>query len=154
MKESVSVARPDAMPSVVARHESLVLFKLSNWVQASIDAALVSEGLKARHYSTLSVLRDRGPWAQHAVADKLRIDKATMVAIINDLEGRGFVGRERDPADKRHYRIWVTPEGLLWLTVAEKLISTVEDEVFAPLTPAQRRTLLELMNGLFNPATS
>ncbi|MCW2495915.1 MarR family winged helix-turn-helix transcriptional regulator [Jatrophihabitans sp.] len=145
------VPRPEAMPAAVAHHESMVLFKLGNWVQASIDAVLAPEGLKSRHYSTMSVLRDKGPWAQHAVADKLRIDKATMVAIINELEQRGFVGRERDPADRRHYTIWVTPEGLAWLTDAEKLISAVEDDVFSPLSAAERRTLLKLMNALFGP---
>jgi DNA-binding MarR family transcriptional regulator len=147
--KSLGVPRPEAMPASVAHHESMVLFKLGNWVQASIDAALQPQGLKSRHYTTLSVLRDKGPWAQHAVADKLRIDKATMVAVIQELESRGYVGRERDPADRRHYTIWVTAEGLAWFLEAETLISTIEDEVFAPLSATERRTLLKLMNALF-----
>ncbi|MCW2787293.1 MAG: hypothetical protein JWP74_3810 [Marmoricola sp.] len=149
MKELLGIERPDAMPSPVAHHEGLVLFKLASWVQASIDAALAPEGLKQRHYSTLSVLRDKGPWAQHAVAAKLRIDKATMVSVINELERRGFVGRERAPEDKRHYKIWVTDEGKTWLSRAEKLITRVEDDLFSPLSTAQRRELLALMNALF-----
>ncbi len=154
MDEPVGVERPEAMPAGIAHHEGLVLMKLATWVQASIDAVLAPQGLKTRHYQTLSVLRHKGPWAQHQVAEKLRIDRATMVAVINELERRDLVQRERDPVDKRHYNIWVTPLGLSWIAQAEKLITEAEDELFGPLSARQRKTLLELMHGLFREPTS
>jgi DNA-binding MarR family transcriptional regulator len=154
MDEPVSIERPEAMPATIAHHESLVLMKLATWVQANIDAALAPQGLKTRHYQTLSVLRHKGPWAQHQVAEKLRIDRATMVAVINELESRDLVQRERDPTDKRHYKIWVTPVGLTWIAQAEKLIAQTEDELFGPLSARQRKTLLDLMHGLFRESAS
>jgi DNA-binding HxlR family transcriptional regulator len=70
-------------------------------------------------------------------------------SVINELERRGLVGRERDPENKRCYRIWVTPEGSAWLEKAEQAISGVEDELFSPMSASNRRSLLELMNALF-----
>ena len=64
------------------------------------------------------------------------------------------VERERDPADKRHYKIWVTPVGLTWIAQTEKLIAKTEDELFGPLSARQRKTLLDLMHGLFRESTA
>ncbi|MCW2781760.1 MAG: hypothetical protein JWR35_2209 [Marmoricola sp.] len=55
MKGLLGIEPPEAMPSQVAHHDGLVLFKLASWVQANIDAALAPEGMKQRHNSTLSV---------------------------------------------------------------------------------------------------
>jgi DNA-binding MarR family transcriptional regulator len=147
-----AVARPPAMPAELAGHEALVLNKLATWVHASIDAEMAPEGLRARHYLVMSVLRTGHHTGQQEIADKLNIDKATMVAVVNELEERGYLGRERNPADKRHYRLWTTDDGRAWLAGADRSIGAMEQEMFSPLARDERATLLSLMNRLFQPS--
>jgi DNA-binding MarR family transcriptional regulator len=74
------------------------------------------------------------------------------VAVVNELEERGYLGRERNPADKRHYRLWTTDDGRAWLAGADQSIGAMEQEMFSPLARDERATLLSLMNRLFQPA--
>lgn len=149
MSNEVAMDRPERLPEPLAWHQSLVLFKLASWFQVRVDEALQPDGFRTRHWTTLSVLRHKGPWSQRAVSEKLRIDTATMVAVMNDLEREGFIERERDPDDKRLYRIWVTDAGLAWLDEAEQSIAEVEDAVLAPLSNDERATLLRITTELF-----
>jgi len=151
MEHGLGLERPPAMPDPVSCHESLMLIRLSGWVQASIDVVFADEGLRHRHYQTVSALRDGTGKGQQALADKLRIDKATMVSVVAELERRGYVARERNPADKRHYLLWATDEGLAWLATADERVGEVEDEIFAPLSAAQRLDFLDLVKALFSP---
>ena len=153
MEHTSGVERPWAMPDPVDKIPSMVLIKLSGWVEANIDAVLAPEGLKRRHYSTVSALRGGVRKGQQALAEKLRIDKATMVGVAAELEKRGYVVRERNPQDKRHYLLSATETGAEWLARTDERVGEVEDEMFGPLTAEERETLLRLMNALFLPPT-
>jgi DNA-binding MarR family transcriptional regulator len=48
---------------------------------------------------------ERGSLSQQAIGERLRIDRTTMVALIDDLERGGYVKRERNPHDRRAYVI-------------------------------------------------
>lgn len=154
MEHTSGIARPWAMPEQIANRESLVLNKLSGWVLATVDQVLQQEGLRVRHYMTLSALRTGERKGQQSLADKLHIDKATMVGVVNELEERGYIERVRNPDDKRHYLLWITDAGREWLTGADARVTAVEDEMFSPLSTAERRELLRLVNALFEPADS
>lgn len=151
--ESTSgLPRPWAMPEQIANRESLVLNKLSGWVLATVDQVLANEGLRVRHYMTISALRTGERKGQQALASKLHIDKATMVAVVSELESRGYIARVRNPDDKRHYLLWITDAGRDWLAEADALVTAAEDEMFSPLSAEERRELLRLMNALFDQA--
>src|SRR5437870_3874037 len=52
-----------------------------------------------------------GPISQHQLSEQLGIDRTTMVELIDDLESKGVVVRQRNPADRRAYSIRLTPKG-------------------------------------------
>jgi DNA-binding MarR family transcriptional regulator len=143
------VSRPLPMPPELADHEALVLNKLATWVHQCIDAEMAAEGLRARHYLVMSVMRTGVHTGQQEIADKLNIDKATMAAVVGELEARDLLGRARNPADRRHYRLWTTDSGRTWLASADAIIGAAEDEMFSPLDATERSQLLSLMQRLF-----
>src|ERR1700745_2621071 len=60
------------------------------------------------------VLRRLGQFpgqSQRELADALGMHAPRLVALIDDLEDRGLVARERDPDDRRNYAISLTDEG-------------------------------------------
>lgn len=130
-------------------HDSLLMFKMTTWIQACVDSALEPGHFKNRHYKVMSAVRYQGFSSQQAVGKKLYIDRATMVAIVDDLEAEGLITRERDPKDRRHYQITTTPAGVDWITGAETALAAVEDSVFRPLSADERAQFHRSLSALF-----
>ncbi len=138
------------MPAAIAGHESLLLLKLASWLQSEIDTALRPGEMKARHFMTMNTLvHSEGRWTQNELARKLRIDKATMVAVIGELDRAGLLERTRDPHDSRYYLLRATPAGRGWVHESEAIITQVEAHAFAPLDAQDRDRLRSLIAGLF-----
>ncbi len=140
--------RPPALPQALEHHTSILIYKLAGFVQDGLDHALESAGMKTRHYSVLSVLRYMGPMSQQAVGQKLRIDRATMVSVVDDLERLGLCERRRNAEDRRLYDLTVTEIGQNAVLEAEKAVHEVENRLFAPLNGEERLTLHELLSQL------
>lgn len=148
-EDSAAPDRPAPLAPEVRHHDSLLMFKMTAWIQACVDSALEPAHFKNRHYKVMSAVRYQGFSSQQAVAEKLFIDRATMVKIVDDLETDGLITRERDPLDRRHYRITVTSAGVEWITGAEVALAAVEDSVFRPLSAKERAQFHRSLSSLF-----
>ena len=143
------LTRPMGMPIRIAHHTSLRIYKLAGWINSELDHALSVKGLKTRDYSVLSVIQYQGPRSQQEIAQKLRIDKATMVAIVDTLERLGLVERQRNQADRRNYSLTITQAGERTVEETELLVTEIEEAMFAPLTTVQREALQTSISRLF-----
>src|SRR5688572_24359101 len=74
--------------------------------------------LTIRHFGCLSVIADEGPLSQAYLATLMRVDRTTMVAIVDELEAAGLIDRRRNPDDRRAYALEATKAGRAW--IAEK----------------------------------
>ncbi len=102
-------------------------------------------GISARHYGVLTLLADRAPRPQHELGAMLRIDRSTMVRLIDELEAKGLVERGRDPADRRAYAIQPTSAGRALQAQAAALQAACDVRYLQPLTPAEREHLFQLL---------
>ena len=76
-----------------------------------VEQALSPLALKARHYGVLVALQDLGSLSQHELGQLLRIDRTTMVAVVDHLERQGFVLRGLHPVDRRTHQVQLTAAG-------------------------------------------
>src|ERR1700752_3265953 len=86
---------PAALPPSMRDRGPFLLFRAS---QASLSLAnqmLAGIGLCARQAGILTMVTELEPMTQKALADALRIDWTTMVALLDDLEDKGYVARQR-----------------------------------------------------------
>ena len=88
---------------------------------------------------------------QKALGDALRIDRTTMVALIDDLEGKGYVTRQRHPHDRRAFLVHPTGAGRGAKTAAIQILDEQQRRYLAPLTPAERQQLGALLKRLHTP---
>lgn len=109
---------------------------------------LARAGARKWHYAALATLEEFGPASQSALSDRTRIYRSDLVAVLDELAGRGQVERAPDPADRRRNLVRITASGRRQLRRLDKLLTAVDDDVFAPLTPAQRDQLTELLTIL------
>jgi DNA-binding MarR family transcriptional regulator len=136
------------VPGRLAAHATCLLQKLGQVVFRLMEAELAGLGLRVRHYSVLGVLLDRGRMSQQDIGTYLRIDAATMVATIDDLEKRSLVRRNRREDDRRSYVVTVTPDGEKVIAQIEEVMDRLDAELLPDVTPAQQRQLHHLLAKL------
>ncbi|WP_442907012.1 MarR family winged helix-turn-helix transcriptional regulator [Kitasatospora sp. NBC_01250] len=107
--------------------------------------ALGEEGVRMGHHAVLCAVAEFGPLAQAELSRTVRIDPKDVVGILNDLQTKGLVLRDRDPRDARKNAIALSPAGAELLTRLERLGDTANEELLTPLAPEERELLLSLV---------
>jgi DNA-binding MarR family transcriptional regulator len=108
----------------------------------------MAEQLSLGEVALLARLAQDGPASQRELGGRLRKDPADMVRLLDAAEGGGLVTRAPDPADRRRRVVSLTPDGEAALRAAMEVARAVEDELLAPLSDAERRTLHALLERL------
>lgn len=106
---------------------------------------LTDLGLSPREYGVLWRLADDGPLSQRELGELHRIDRTTVVAVIDALEERGLVVRELDRADRRRRLLVLTPAGRALLSEAGDVVDRSAGDLQAALTASERRELHRLL---------
>jgi DNA-binding MarR family transcriptional regulator len=122
-----------------------LLAMVKGGAESIFGRAFAPLGLHPRQYGLLTVLETEGPLSQQELAAWVRMDRTTMVAHIDSLEGRGWVKRERNPGDRRAYLLKLTPAGKRVETRAGELMKRVEDELLHSLNERERKQLVALL---------
>src|SRR5258705_12192857 len=83
-----------------------------SWRQA-VDRRLKYLGVSQASWMTIAIAaKERSPLSQSELADKLGVEGATMVAMIDRLVKAGLVMREASTTDRRVKRVILTPAGV------------------------------------------
>ena len=102
-------------------------------------------GMRLKAYMTLGTIRDHPGTTQQELETAMVMDANSVVLILNELEAREFSIRKRDPQDRRRHIVEITPAGRRALEKADKAREALEDELLAPLSADERRTLKRLV---------
>src|SRR5690242_15799276 len=100
-------ARDAAQPGIAKRWPTLLMIKLGRITMHRFTEALVPFGIRPRHLAALIELRDHGELTQQSLCGQLHLDPTNLVAVLNDLERRGYAKRRRDPTDRRRHLVQV-----------------------------------------------
>ena len=112
------------------------------------EAALGPLGLTGRELGVLNVLVGREPGSQQQAAQRLGIDRTTMVALLDTLEGKGLVARHPHAEDRRRNVVELTDLGRSTLRKANARTAEADREFLAPLSPADAQRLRRLLRAV------
>lgn len=96
----------------------------------------------------LAELADAGTLTQQELADRLGLEKSTASRLAASLERREWLSRERDPSNRRFYRLRLTPHGSHVATLVGGHFTSLHATLFDVLTPAERAGLKLGLGGL------
>jgi MarR family transcriptional regulator, lower aerobic nicotinate degradation pathway regulator len=82
------------------------------------------------------------------LTDRTRIDKATMVGLLNDLEKQELIERRASPSDKRAFDIYLTKRGAERVRQVEEVSQDAEDQFYGVLSTQERQILRTLLSRL------
>jgi DNA-binding MarR family transcriptional regulator len=85
------------------------------------------------------------------VAQLLGVDRTTMVALVDGLQGKGLVAREPHPADRRKNRVALTEPGRRVLARGAELADETERRFLATLSPADAQQLKAALQAVIGP---
>ncbi|MBB4954271.1 DNA-binding MarR family transcriptional regulator [Agrobacterium vitis] len=77
--------------------------------------------LTAKQFAVLELIEANPGASQIDLAHCLRMDKASMMALVNKLEGRNAIERRPSAVDRRRQELFITAEGTVLATTAKKL---------------------------------
>ena len=123
------------------KHAQLQLGELTS-------AALAPYGLSGRELAVLLSLAGGEPASQQEAAQRLGVDRTTMVALLDALEAKGLVTRHPHAGDRRRNVVELTPAGQQTLRAATEASDDAERRFLAPLTgqaAGQLRAALQLL---------
>lgn len=102
-------------------------------------------GITPFHYLVLCCLWEEDGLATSSIAEKLKQLGATLTGVLDRMEERGIVRRERDPQDRRIWRVWLTEEGARLSQVLPPIGAEVLDKGLSGVTARDRERLSKIL---------
>jgi DNA-binding MarR family transcriptional regulator len=85
------------------------------------EGMLVPLGLHPRDFGALTALAEAQPCSQNALAARMGITPPAALSLVDELESRGLVSRQRNADDRRFYDLTLSPPGREVLAQASKV---------------------------------
>ncbi|MBV8942654.1 MAG: MarR family transcriptional regulator [Solirubrobacterales bacterium] len=136
---------PPGTHRALVKHTGFLLARMGHVAARRFSERIAELGVTARMWGALNVLEVEGPTTQQFLGKCTGIDPSSMVATIDDLEARGLVERRPHPSDRRAHALHLTEQGREVLGRGRQVARTAEDDLLAPLSPEDRKTLHELL---------
>jgi DNA-binding MarR family transcriptional regulator len=113
--------------------------------------ALEPYGVSGRELAVLTVLAGDEPASQQQAAQRLGVDRTTMVALVDALEGKGLVRRHAHAEDRRRNVVELTDAGRDTLHRAGQASEEAERRFLTPLSAGDGRQLKAALLALIQP---
>lgn len=101
--------------------------------------------LTQKQAATLWLINANPGVAQVSVAAALGMDRATMMAVTDRLEARGFLIRKRSTVDRRRQELYLTPSGQSTLRKVKTRINAHEARVQELFTEPELSSLISML---------
>jgi DNA-binding MarR family transcriptional regulator len=99
-------------------------------------------------FRVLNVVDAAEGQSQQAIGEAIQAPASRMVAIVDELEQRGFIERRPHPSDRRVHALYLTAKGRKLLTKGREIAMEHEQELIRGLSAADHKQLIALLGKL------
>jgi DNA-binding MarR family transcriptional regulator len=139
----MTAAQPDDRPDLAA-----MMARLTRALIADEEPVLREHELPMWGYVVLNALSGGEVRTQAALAEAIGADKSRLIGVLDDLQRRGLIRREPDPADRRAHLLSITPEGARLRRSVQAAIRIREERTLAALPDGDREVFLRSVQVL------
>jgi len=149
LQREIKQTRPFASPTQEA---ALSLLRTADLVRRSVSAIVEPHGITPQQYNVLRILRGAGrdglPTLE--IADRMIEQTPGITRLIDRLETKRLVLRERCPTDRRQVFCRITKDGLALLDGLDRPIRDSEENALGGLSLKQLTQLVSLLDRARN----
>lgn len=138
-------------PFQSAAHEAIVgLMRTADLIKRHAAAIVEPHGITLQQFNVLRILRgaadDGLPTLE--VADRMIEQTPGITRLLDRLEAKELVRRQRCPKDRRQHLCWITAHGLSLLEKIDAVASRSSEQSLKGLRAKDRVTLIRLMDAI------
>ncbi len=150
-QETTPVVGRSLGPTSLTQHLGYLL-RRAFVVSTDHAKACIADETPLREVALLALLAERAPVSQRELGDLLNVNRTIMVALVDSMESKGWIARERNLSDRRSYALRLTEEGQRAKSELVDDLSRGDDQLTARLTLRERRRLNRLLLQLLDDA--
>lgn len=120
-----------------------LLSQLSN---RRLQEILEPYGLTPFHWLVLCCLWEQDGLATTEIGEKLQQVGGTMTGVLDRMEERNLVRRERDKDDRRIWRVWLTDTGKQLYDVLPDLMQQARETIMQGISDEERRIVSDFVD--------
>lgn len=130
-------------------HDLIVqLMDAARLVRTLADRRAREHGMTRAQWMILFRLRRLPGTSQRELAELLEVEPITVGRLVDRLEARGFVERRADPADRRVWRLHLTPAAAPILARLDAVRAEFDAAATEGLAPADRAAVLAALHRM------
>ena len=122
----------------------LLLSQLGTFAALSFGRKIAGFGISPPHLGVLRWIHANEGKNQRELASHLGVVPSRMVVLLDELETKGLVARERSLEDRRSQQLQLTRKGSQLLEKVERIAMAHDTDLGSSLTSQERETLIEL----------
>jgi DNA-binding MarR family transcriptional regulator len=122
----------------------LLLSQLGTHAALSFGRKIAGLGISPPHFGILRWIHANEGKNQRELASHLGIVPSRLVVLLDELESKGLVARERSVEDRRSQQLQLTQKGSRLLEKVERIATAHDADLGSSLTEPERETLIEL----------
>ncbi len=138
-------------PFQSSAHEGVVaLLRTTDLMRRLTLSVVEPHGVTLQQFNVLRILRGGGDEGLPTleVADRMIEQTPGVTRLLDRLEAKGWVRRERCPKDRRQHLCWITTQGLDLLAELDEPVRKSSQECLKGLSLAQQRELVRLLDAV------
>lgn len=117
-------------------------------IGADLARTLEPFELRMTTYTALTLIADNPGLSQSQLAQAMSVERPNLVVIVDELETRGLILRDRVPTDRRIYALNITPAGRALLAKATEAVKAHENAIMGGLDPEEEAALTATLNRI------
>ena len=126
----------------------ILMHDVAHLLRTRIDRRVEPYNLTRVKWLALGALSRQNGMTQTELATYLELDKSTVGRLIDRLEERGFVRREKDPKDRRIFRIFIAETAFPVLRELEEVAEDVRAQALSGISKEDRQKLYTLLEQI------
>jgi MarR family transcriptional regulator, organic hydroperoxide resistance regulator len=145
LQHEIKQNRPFAAPTQEA---AVALIRTADLVRRAVAAVVEPHGITPQQYNVLRILRGAGPKGLPTldIAERMIEQTPGITRLVDRLETKQFVIRERCATDRRQVFCRISDRGLKLLDALEKPLSIAEKNALSTLSEKQLAQLVALLD--------